>query len=118
MGHVYVQVNLRGPKMAKTVKMLVDTGATYIMIPPTLGDELGAIMLPERIPTSFADGMKEELEATALILELEGRRGGAIAVIRECEEPLLGVEALETLGFKIDPSTGKLEPTRAYAARA
>lgn len=30
-------------------------------------------------------------------------------------EPLLGVEALEALGFKVDPKRGKLEPTRLRA---
>ncbi len=117
LGHIYVQARLRGLKAARKVKMLVDKGSTYLMISPKLARKLGAIRLPERIPTSFAVGAKEELEATALILELEGRQGGAIAVIRECEGPLLGVEGLEALGLKVDPSTRKLEPTRAYAAR-
>ena len=30
-------------------------------------------------------------------------------------EPLLGVETLEALGLKIDPMSGKLEPSRAHA---
>ncbi len=118
MGHVYVDARLRGPKAAKMVRMLVDTGSTYLMIPPKLAEELGGPKLPERIPTSFANGAKEELDATALVLELEGRRGGAVALIRECDEPLLGVEGLEALGLRVDPNTGRLEPTRAYAARA
>ena len=118
MGHVYVQASLRGPKKAKSVKMLVDTGATYLMIPPRLADELGAIKLPGRIPPSYAKGGREELEATAVMIELEGRVGGAIALIGASDEPLLGVEALEALGLKVDPSTGRVEATRAYAARA
>ena len=118
MGHVYVQVSLRGPKKAKSVKMLVNTGATYLLIPSRLADELGAIKLPGRILTSYANGGREELEATAVMIELEGRVGGAIALIGASEEPLLGVEALEALGLKVDPSTGRVEATRAYAARA
>ena len=98
--------------------MLVDTGSTYLMISPKLASQLGAIKLPGRIPTSFADGAREELEWTGLIVELEDRRGGAIAVVRECEEPFLGVGALEALGLKVDPSTGKVEATRGYGARA
>jgi predicted aspartyl protease len=31
-------------------------------------------------------------------------------------EPLLGAETLETLGLKVDPSKGKLEPSRAHGA--
>ncbi len=118
MGHIYAQARLRGPKESRRVRMLVDTGSTYLMISPKLAKELGTIRLPERIPTSFVNGDREELDATALILELKGRIGGAIALIRECEEPLLGIEALEALGLKVDPSRGSLETTRAYAARA
>ena len=118
MGHIYVEASLRGQKQSKRVKMLVDTGSRYLMISTELATELGAIKLPGRIPTSFADGAREELEWTGLIVELEDRRGGAIAVVRECEEPFLGVGALEALGLKVDPSTGKVEATREYGARA
>ena len=118
MGHVYVQVSLRGPKKAKRVKMLVDTGAAYMMIPPRLADELGAIKLPGRIPTSYTNGGREELEATAVMIELEAMVGGAIALIGASDEPLLGVEALEALGLKVDLGTGRVETTRAYTARA
>lgn len=117
MGHVYVEALLHGEKAQKYVKMLVDTGSTYVLISPQLAEELGSPKLPSRIPTTYANGAREDLEATALVLELQGRRGGAIALIREGEEPLLGVEGLEALGFKVDPSSGKLEPTRTYAAR-
>ncbi len=118
MGHVYVEAVLQGEKAKKSVRMLVDTGATYLLISPHLAEELGGARLPGKIPTSYANGAREDLEATALILELQGRRGGAIALIREGEEPLLGVEGLEALGLKVDPSTGRLEPSRNYAARA
>ena len=92
LGHVYVQAGLRGPKKAKKVKMLVETGATYLMIPPRLADELGAIKLPGKIPTSYANGEREELEATAVVIELEGRVGGAIALIGGAEEPSWGLK--------------------------
>lgn len=74
--------------------------------------------MPGKIPISYDNGAREELDATALILELKGRRGGAIALIGESAEPLLGVEALEALGLKVDPRKGRLEVSRAYAARA
>ncbi len=118
MGHVYVEALLHGEKAKKLVKMLVDTGSTYLLISPQLAEELGSPRLPTRIPTTYANGAREDLEATAVVLELQGRRGGAIALIREGEEPLLGVEGLEALGLKVDPSTGSVEPSRTYAARA
>ena len=40
MGHIYQKVQLRGEKTA-TVRMLVDTGATYSVISPRLARALG-----------------------------------------------------------------------------
>ncbi|MEM2876098.1 MAG: hypothetical protein QXL67_04000 [Candidatus Bathyarchaeia archaeon] len=51
-------------------------------------------------------------------VEVEKRRVPAIALIMETEEPLLGVEALEAMGFRVDPTTGRLEAIRGYAVRA
>lgn len=43
--------------------------------------------------------------------------GATAAVIAECSDPLLGVEALEVLGLAADPTAGKLVPTRTWTAQ-
>ena len=40
-------------------------------------------------------------------IEVKGRKGHAF--VAELEIPLLGVYALETLGFKVNPRTGEIE---------
>ncbi|MGH7834768.1 MAG: aspartyl protease family protein, partial [Candidatus Binatia bacterium] len=60
MGHVYQKVRLRGDK-AVTVRMLVDTGATFSVIPPNLARALG-IKRPRRsVSVRLADGRSVRL---------------------------------------------------------
>ena len=42
-------------------------------------------------------------------VEVKGRRGPTFIAELDTPTPLLGVYALETLGFKIDPRTGELQ---------
>ncbi len=118
MGHVYASVRLMGSKKSRSLKMLVDTSSTYSMIDPRISEEIGVARLPYKVPTSYAKKAKEELDAGAVIVELYSRRAVATLLIRDCDEPLLGVEALEALGLRVDPTTGKIEPSRSYAIRA
>jgi len=46
MGHIYQKVQLRGEKTA-TVRMLVDTGATYSVISPRLARAFGNQTAPK-----------------------------------------------------------------------
>jgi len=39
-------------------------------------------------------------------------------ILLDCLEPLLGAEALEALGLKVNPETGQLESTRGYTVAA
>jgi predicted aspartyl protease len=118
MGHIYALVKAMGSKKSKILKMLVDTGSTYSMIDPKTADEIGVAKLPYKVPTTYANRTKEELDAGAVIVEMFDRRAVATLLIRECDEPLLGAETLEALGLRVDPATGRIEPSRSYAVRA
>lgn len=118
MGHVEVEAEVKGVKSAKTVKMLVDTGSTYLVLPPSLIEEIGAIRLPFKTKASLANGQELVTEATVVEVEVEKRRVPATALIMETKEPLLGVEALEAMGLRVDPPSGRLEATRGYTVRA
>ncbi len=43
MDFVYVDVIVRGMKGSKAVRMLVDTGSTYVVLDPGMISELGLI---------------------------------------------------------------------------
>jgi predicted aspartyl protease len=46
--------------------------------------------------------------------EIEGRRGPLRIMAFEGAVPVIGVDALETLGLKVDPLTGRVEKTEYY----
>ena len=119
MGHVYILVKIGDPlkRRLKEVKMLVDTGATYPCIPEKLATELG-LKLEFKTRIMLADKRIIEAWYATAYIEILGR-GDLIPVrVFEVEEPLLGVFALKALGLAVDPSTGKVKPTRGFIARA
>jgi len=50
---------------------------------------------------------KREVEVSVAEVEVKGKKGHAF--VAELEMPLLGVYALETSGFKVNPRTGEIE---------
>jgi len=114
MGHVHVDAVVSGRRSAR-VRFLVDTGATYTVLPPALARRLGVTASSRMYDISLADGRTRKARACTLGLRI-GRRSVPMTVILiPHAEPLLGVEALEALGLKVDPKRGTLEPTRARA---
>ena len=116
MGHTFVNVYLEGKKRGEEVKMLVDTGATFTVIPKDLAERLDIPKLRKE-KVKLANGMEKEAEAGIVHVKINEREAPATVLIMDCEEPLLGVETLESLGLKVNPETGKLEPTRSFVIR-
>ena len=112
MGTTYVKVTIRNPadpQRSWTGKFVVDTGAFDSLVPR---GRLEAIGLKPRGNRDYvlADGKPITLEATVAEIEFEGVIvGGTIAFGPEGTEPLLGVTALESGGFEIDPRNEKLK---------
>jgi predicted aspartyl protease len=109
MGFVYVDVELRGAKSSKVIRMLVDTGSTYVVLPSDIIGELGLIPTPYVVDLTLAD--RRVVTARLFLVEarVKGRRGPVLVAELETPTPLLGVYALETLGFKVNPVTGEVE---------
>ncbi|WP_252900278.1 retropepsin-like aspartic protease [Vulcanisaeta sp. JCM 14467] len=59
MGHVYVDVTIRGSQGSKTLRMLVDTGSTYVVLDPDTARELGLIETPFTVELMMANGSRE-----------------------------------------------------------
>ena len=116
VGHVYQRVKLSAVNEEERT-ILVDTGATYSMIPPALADRLGAPRLPGTVAVTLADGRQIDAEFGIIKIDIQGRTAGTTVIIADCPEPLIGVETLEALGLAVDPTTGTLKPTRAYTIR-
>ena len=123
MGHTYVKATffnavdyvqyLEGKLKLSEVKKveveaLVDTGATFPALPKEIITELALPSLGEH-PAETAEGAgKVELAANAII-KIEDRIAQSPIITRpKGTTPLIGVVALEQMGYKVDPTTGKL----------
>ncbi|MDP3768335.1 MAG: retroviral-like aspartic protease family protein [Dehalococcoidia bacterium] len=116
MGHIHQSVELRAKKSA-TVRMLVDTGATFSVIPDRLARAVGIKRLARSVAVRLADGRRVRLDAGVAIFRIDGREAPATILVGEVAEPVLGVETLEALGLTVDPRRRRLTPSRDYAVR-
>jgi aspartyl protease family protein len=117
VGHVYAEARVFW-RRSKTVRFLVDTGATYAIVPPSLARAVGVPPARTTFTVKLADGATHRLRACTMGIELCGREAPMTALLLPKAEPLLGVETLEGLGLRVNPSSGKLEPTRAHGVLA
>lgn len=118
MGHVYVESLLRGSKKEERMRVFVDTGSTFSILPYEIAGDLGVHKAPWNEAVTLADGSLKEFEVAFIYLEVLGRGTVAKVLLSEADEPALGVETLETLGLRVDPTTGKVEASRGWKARA
>ena len=112
MGATWVDVTIRNPadrQRSGTGKFLVDTGAFDSLVPRV---HLEAIGLEPRGRREYvlADGQSTALDITIAGIEFEGETvGGTIVFGEEGAEPSLGVTALESGGFEVDPRNEELK---------
>lgn len=112
MGATYVDVTVRNPAdphRSWTGKFLVDTGAFDSLVPR---EHLEGIGLEPRGSREYvlADAKPTTQEVTIAEIEFEGEVVGGTRVYgEEGSEPLLGVTALESGGFEVDPRNEKLK---------
>jgi clan AA aspartic protease len=118
MGHVQVEATFIGARGRRKVSTLVDTGATYTVLPPQLAEALHIPRLPKPLKLRLANGQSVEVQVGTVAIRIGNREAPTTVVLLPGAEPLLGAEALEALGLKVNLTTGKLEPTRSYTIRA
>ncbi len=116
MGHIHQRVKLAADK-AVTVRMLVDTGATFSVDPEALATANGIKRHRRSVANTLADGRRVRLDAGTAIFRIGGREAPATILVGDVVEPILGVETLEALGLTVDPRKQRLAPSRGYAVR-
>ncbi len=121
MGATYVDVTIRNPadpQRSWTGKFLVDTGAFDSLVPRGQLDAIGLRPKGHR-EYVLADGNKVAFDITTADLEFKGEVvGGTIVYGGENAEPLLGVTALESGGFEVDPRNEDLKRLPAILLKA
>ena len=113
MGHTWVEAKIANPLTGQDVKVvaLVDTGATFTVVPSWIHEKLGLKVVGKK-KVETAKGYADLDESFALV-EVEGKQGVTpILISKELKDVLIGVLTLEALGLTVDPTTGKLKETR------
>jgi clan AA aspartic protease len=114
MGLFYVSGTLIGPTgLRETVDLLVDTGATLLVVPRDLAERLGlAILRTQRV--QIAGGVKEDWPLSEVRVRVDGREIPTLCFVAPAGPPLLGAVALESLFLAVDPVARRLVPAEGF----
>ena len=116
MFEVKVKVaNPTAPERFAEVSLLVDTGATLSWIPREILERLG-VTAEAQIAFGLADGRELIRPVGPVKMTINGRTFTLpVAFCEAGDEAVLGVTALEVLGFGVDPLEMKLVPRKHLA---
>jgi clan AA aspartic protease len=117
MGIVYVEGVVTGPTGKQlTINFLVDSGATYALLPDKDWKALG--LKPKRTATfTLADGTQVQRQVSECHLAIPQGDAHTPVILGEAgDEPLLGVVTLEILGMVLNPFNRTLQPARMLLA--
>ena len=96
------------------IAALVDTGATYTLVPAPTLRRLGVEPIG-RQTFLIADGSRVEREVGWLLVRIGGEESPTVVVFGdEDAEPLLGAVTLEEFGLGVDPVRRRLVPVDGY----
>ncbi len=114
MGKVIEKIkitNLLEPIKSIEVEAVIDTGATMIVLPKNIVDELGLRKIREA-KVRYANNRTELKSIFGVVtIEIKGRTGNFdVLVEAEGSQPLIGQVVLEILDLVVDPRTRTLIP--------
>lgn len=114
MGLFYVKGSLTGPTGRKEeAELLVDTGATLLVVPSPMAERLG--LIPTRSQRVMIVGGQHEVWPVAEVrLVLDGAETTTPCFIAPDRPPLLGAVALESLFLAVDPIGKRLIPVEGF----
>lgn len=117
MGKVIEKVNVTNlfdTTKSIEIEAVIDTGATMVVLPQNIVNELGLKKIRE-VKVKYANNKTESKSVYGVVtLEIKGRTGN-FDVLAEVEgsQPLIGQVVLEILDLVVDPRTRKLIPNPA-----
>ena len=113
MGITYIRGQVKGTKGKQAdVKFLIDSGATYSVLPKRIWQAIG--LKPKRQMTfTLADGTTIERQVSEAHITLaDGEAHTPVILGEEKDQALLGVVTLEILGLVFNPFERTLQPMR------
>ncbi len=101
--------------MSEDVDLLVDTGATLVVVPAALAARLA--LVPMRTQSvQLAGGMRDAWPVAEIRIVVDGREGPTLCFIAPGGPALLGAVALESLFLAPDPVARRLVPVEGFVA--
>ena len=107
---VTIEIGPMDQSRFEQIEALVDTGATYTVVPSNVLERLG--ITPQfRRRFRLADGRVIELDMAVVMVRLEGQTLPTICIFGEKGmDALLGAVTLEEFGLGVDPVNQRLVP--------
>ena len=117
MGITRIEGVVTGPAgKAHTLNLLVDSGATYSILPDDVWREL-ELQPKKEIELSLADGTPIRRQMSECHIKLAGEEGHTPVILGEPgDKAILGVVTLEILGLVFHPLKRELQPMRMLMA--
>jgi len=112
MGLTYVKIkasSLTKPELKTELELLVDTGSMLTWMPRKVLDALG--VKPRGVRQfKTIEGKLIKRETGVVVVEYDGLETvSEVVFAEESDGSVMGVTTLESLGFRVNPVTGKLE---------
>lgn len=102
--------NAADPETTESVELLIDSGATYSVVPTPVLERLGIKPLAEQ-QLRLTNGDKIVRKKGVALFKYGERIGGADVIFgEEGDSMLLGAFTLEALGLSLDPLRRELRP--------
>ena len=117
MGITYIEGIVASPTGEQaTVRFLVDSGATYSLLPHDVWQRLGLASTRE-LTFTLADGTTLQRHVSECRILLPQGEGHSPVILGEPgDQALLGVVSLEIFGLVLNPFTRTLQPMRMLLA--
>lgn len=111
--YTYIDGQVKGPRGKWAgVKFLIDSGATYSVLPKKVWEKIG--LKPKRKMTfTLADGTTIERSISEVYVILpQGEAHTPVVLGEDGDQALLGIVTLEILGLVFNPFDRTLQPMR------
>lgn len=114
MEHMHTDMVVRGSKTMEELKdVLIDTGATYTVLPEEVMERVGELMkFPNDVDIELGNGNRIKARAYGVGIKIKDVEAPAMVITFKGAKAVVGVQTLESIGLKLDSTTGKLEFTR------
>jgi len=99
------------------VKALVDTGATFSVVPASVAGRIG-LESRKSVRVQLANGSFGRFPAATAFIRVNGRQAPATVLIAPGGEVLIGAETLEVLGLAVDPRRKRVKAVHPFAIKA